>query len=143
MRLLREHLRAEPGFALVEVLVVIILLGILAALTLPMFLGHAERGDDVAAKSDARGVATAVEQCFAETNDYAECDEESQLDISGLSWGAGDGQVEVISSAAKEFAVRATSKSGHRFTWSKPETGPVDRDCAPSGEGGCGADGSW
>ena len=143
MRLLRARLRAESGFSLIEVLVVVILLGILAAISLPLFLGQTEQGDDASAKSNARGLATAVEHCFTETDDYAECDTQPQLEISGLSWGAGEGQVQVISAATREFAVRSVSRNGHRFTWTRPETGTVDRSCSPSGEGGCDAAGSW
>jgi prepilin-type N-terminal cleavage/methylation domain-containing protein len=136
-------LQADSGFSLVELLIVIVLLAILAAIALPQFIGQTAQGRDASAKSDVRTVATAVEHCFTETNDYAECDSQSQLELSGLSWGTANGQVQVISSAEREFAVRAFSHSGHHFTWTRPETGGVERSCSPSGEGGCNSDGAW
>jgi type IV pilus assembly protein PilA len=136
-------LRTDSGFSLVEVLIVITLVAILAAIALPQFLGQTAQGKDASAKSDVRNLATAIEHCFTETNDYAECDTQSQLDLSGLSWGTGAGQVQVISSAEREFAVRAYSPSGHHFTWTRPETGGVERSCSPSGAGGCNSDGAW
>jgi type IV pilus assembly protein PilA len=143
MRLRGARLRNEHGFSLIEVLVVVLLIGILAAIALPRFLSQKDQGSDASAKSDARGLVTAVEHCHTETEDYTDCDTQAQLDISGLTWGAGPGEVQVTSSARREFVVRATSTNGHEYTWSKFAGGRVDRTCEPSGLGGCDSAGSW
>jgi type IV pilus assembly protein PilA len=136
-------LRDERGFTLPEILTVMIVLGILAAIVLPVFLGQTDRGDDATAKSDLRSLATAIENCSAGNNDYTACNEQTEMDTTGLVWGAGPGQVEVLSSAVREYEIQATGRNGHRFMWSRDANGAVVRTCTPPGEGGCDSLGAW
>lgn len=67
--------RLKRGFTLIEMLVVILILSILAALIVPKLVGHADDAKVAAAKSDIATLQSALEQYRLDNGRYPTTDE--------------------------------------------------------------------
>ena len=132
-----------------EVLVVVLVIGILAAIALPTFLGQQRKAQDADAKSNARNLVSHVESCRAATEDYTSCDAVSELDgdaSTGLPVVDGapttDGTVGVAAATRDTYTVTAQSHhASATFSIERRANGARVRTCTGTG-GGCLA-GSW
>jgi len=76
-----EETKQDKGFTLVELLIVIVILGILATVTVFAVTGITTRGKDSACKADLKTIQTAEEAYNANTGDYGT---QAELKAGGL-----------------------------------------------------------
>ncbi|MEW6067190.1 MAG: prepilin-type N-terminal cleavage/methylation domain-containing protein [Nitrospirota bacterium] len=65
-----QNIRDKKGFTLVELLVVVAIIGILAAIAIPQFAAYRTKAYNSAAESDVRNVKTNMEAYYADYQVY-------------------------------------------------------------------------
>lgn len=72
----------QKGFTIIELLVVIVIIGILVALTLPNLFSAQARGRDTDRKNELKNVQQKLESFFNDNDRYPDADELSSADIN-------------------------------------------------------------
>jgi prepilin-type N-terminal cleavage/methylation domain-containing protein len=62
--------RTRKGFTLIELLIVVVIIGILAAIAIPKFAETKEKAYITAMKSDLKNMVSAAEASFSDNNTY-------------------------------------------------------------------------
>jgi type IV pilus assembly protein PilA len=137
VRLLPE-IQDELGYTLSELLVVVAIIGILAAIALPVFADGPAKGHDASAKSDARNLMTLLEACYFDNQTYTGSGSGRSC-LTGqtdLSLGSRPGQVRVSAASDSGYTLVAKSRTGNTFKIKKDaRTGAITRSCTGAGTG--------
>jgi type IV pilus assembly protein PilA len=141
----------ESGFTLVELLVVMLILGLLAAIAIPAFFNQRDKARDAEAKSAVRTAQTAIETYATDhdghytgaVSDPTAADPASLQKIEQSLTDVGT-RLTVPAATDTTYTVQVGSEvSGQLFRISRAANGTTTSTCDVDGTGGCPSNGEW
>ena len=102
----------EKGFTLIELMIVIAIIGILAAIAIPQFSAYRMKAYNSSAQSDVRNIATAQEAYFVDYSTYTS----TVGTLSGSTYGymQGDDVTAATDGDSTNYTITAAHSSGNK-----------------------------
>ena len=143
-KLRRRMAQDQSGFTLVELLVVMLIIGLLAAIAIPSFFNQRDKAKDATAKEAVRTAQTAIETYNTDNNgSYLNADTTKLKAIESTLNGANALTV-TPTATGKGYSVTVTGKGTNNvFTISRSDTGALTYTCTTVATGGCPSTGTW
>jgi len=116
--------RRNDGFTLVEILIVIVIIGLLAAIAIPQFITYRNQAIDAQLKSDLKNAAVAIESYFTKKSVYPA----SLTEIEGYGFHPTDGVTLTLTIVTpSNYSITAAKPGGTQpsFTFSS-STGSIN-----------------
>jgi type IV pilus assembly protein PilA len=111
--MLSRTMKKDEGFTLIELMIVIAIIGILAAIAIPQFSAYRMRSYNSAAESDLRNAATAQEAYYVDHQTYVAA---PQTNLIGQTYGLYTSQNVAMDGAADatHYTMTAFHSSGNK-----------------------------